>query len=110
MRTSHFILGLLAIAGIALASRPRMWVRVPCTLFLLFILLHVLLHGDARYRLPVTPLIALLAGGGIASLLSLLRGSSRLTRSGAWEGGLMASAFVAAYGITGWMLLNGKIN
>jgi hypothetical protein len=106
----EFAIGLCAVAGIAFGSRPRKWIRLPLILILVFLLLHVLLHGDARYRLPVTPLIALLAGGGVVALRAAVQGSLRLTRSAVRKGALLAAALVAAYGITGWMFINGRIN
>jgi len=61
-----FHLGLLALFGVGLLGRPGrnlLWLLLP----LLYFTLSVGPVGDARFRAPVEPLIAIIASAGLAS-------------------------------------------
>ncbi len=72
--------------------------------------MHVLMHVEARYRLPVVPFLALLAGAGAALLMSTQRLKEflhvRLHRRivGAW-----AMVVAMVYGYTAWQFFSGKL-
>lgn len=73
-----------------------------------FWLVQAVLHAEARFRLPLVPLIALFAGWGVAQLLD--RGEFRRLLSSPWPRGVIIGglAVVAiAYGATGIMFLTG---
>ena len=101
---------LLATAGLVLAScgRRAMWGLVAVCAF--FVGAHVVLHAEARYRLPLVPLLCVLGGAGAAGLLSV-EGRKRLleSRGQATRLALIWFAIVALYGATGWMFLHGSV-
>lgn len=75
----------------------------------IFLVTHILLHAEARYRLPLIPLFCVLAGVGIA------HPAPGTNRWRTWGTGrrLWLAVFwiciVGLYGVTGWMYLNGLI-
>jgi 4-amino-4-deoxy-L-arabinose transferase-like glycosyltransferase len=76
---------------------------------LFFLLVHTLLHAEARYRLPLVPLLCILAGVGLAHPVS------GLNRWSAWKVrrrvclALVWVCIISLYGVTGWMYINGMI-
>lgn len=74
-----------------------------------FLLVHTLLHAEARYRLPLVPLLCAMAGIGLASP------GTRTNRWSAWSVrrrlalALLWGALIVVYGVTGWMYVNGSI-
>jgi 4-amino-4-deoxy-L-arabinose transferase-like glycosyltransferase len=108
---SDLVLLLAAAAGWVLSSRKRAWVRGILAICVFFAVVHIVLHAEARYRLPLTPLLCMLAGVGIvgfttASGRALLwkrrRSANRLA--------LMWVAIIAVYVITGLMFISGEIS
>ena len=108
------VLGLLtpvpARAKVEGATRRRSRAIVWITLTVLFFLLvHIFLHAEARYRLPLVPLLCVLAGVGLA------RPVSGANRWRVWSGGrrftlaLLWALVIGLYGVTGWMVVNGLI-
>jgi 4-amino-4-deoxy-L-arabinose transferase-like glycosyltransferase len=113
------VLGLLtpvpARAGVARGNFPAgrtrnrtlTWIALAV---LFFILVHVLLHAEARYRLPLVPLLCVMAGVGLAHPVP---GTNRwrvwTTRRRLWLA-LLWACIIGLYGVTGWMYLNGLIS
>ncbi len=78
---------------------------------LFFWLVQAVLHAEARFRLPLVPILCVLFGYGAATLAS----RSRLRSAFAPPGPriafcLCATGIIAAYGFTGWMFLRGVIH
>ncbi len=74
-----------------------------------FLLIHVLLHAEARYRLPLVPLLCVMGGIGLA------RPGATANRWVAWSPtrrvilALFWGGIIILYALTGWMYLNGSI-
>jgi len=84
----------LAVAGVALARR-----RVPTPLLLLVVVLPLLVisvHVNARYRIPVVPALAVLAGAGCVGFADVLRAKRwrRLAAAAALAGATVLAASV----------------
>jgi hypothetical protein len=101
----------LAVAvGLVVLRPPRGVALLLGGAILYFWLVQAVLHAEARFRLPVVPLLAAYAGAGVAAmmrpreLLYLLRGTGR---SAATAGLLLVVLLV--YGVTAWMFLNGQV-
>jgi 4-amino-4-deoxy-L-arabinose transferase-like glycosyltransferase len=76
----------LAASGAYLAWRRRVrGALVPAALILYTIGLHTLFHGGIRYRLPVDPLMGILAAYAVAELWRWFRTGSR--EGDGWEAG-----------------------
>jgi hypothetical protein len=105
-------IGLYVLAGLGVIAlgkgRHKVSGWFAATIF--FSALHVLMHVEARYRLPVVPFIALLAGAGGALLMDtharreFLHIPHHRRMVGAW---MMAVAMV--YGYTAWQFFSGKL-
>jgi hypothetical protein len=96
-------LAVLALFGIGLVRLPRTRAAVLLVAFFLYYnLIHVVTHGFARYRLPIMPVVFLIAGVGWtawrAGELSRLRRSQRV--------GVAAFAVVMIAILTPSFLLN----
>jgi 4-amino-4-deoxy-L-arabinose transferase-like glycosyltransferase len=76
---------------------------------LFFTATHVVLHAEARYRLPLMPIAAIIAGGGVAALQT--GGVRALVGVPARRRWALAGAcsLAAVYGVTAWMVLRGSI-
>jgi 4-amino-4-deoxy-L-arabinose transferase-like glycosyltransferase len=75
-----------------------------------FWLVQAVLHAEARFRLPLVPILCVLFGYGAATLVS----RDRLRSTFALQGPriafcLCAAGIVVVYGFTGWMFLRGMI-
>jgi 4-amino-4-deoxy-L-arabinose transferase-like glycosyltransferase len=87
-------------------SRAIVWLTLSV---LFFLLVHILLTAEARYRLPLVPLLCVLAGIGLARPLA---GTNRWR---AWTAGrrlalgLFWALIVGLYSVTGWMVVKGLI-
>jgi len=75
-----------------------------------FLLVHIVLHAEARYRLPLVPLVCVLAGVGLAH---------PIWRSNRWRAWtvrrrillvLLWMCIIGLYGVTGWMYIHGLIS
>jgi hypothetical protein len=101
----------LAVAVGLVALRPPRGagVLVACAI-LYFWFVQAVLHSEARFRLPVVPLLTAFAGAGVAALsrprelLPVLRGTGR---TAALVSLLLVVLLV--YGVTAWMVLNGQV-
>jgi 4-amino-4-deoxy-L-arabinose transferase-like glycosyltransferase len=88
------------------SSRTLVWLAWAVAFFLVA---HILLHAEARYRLPLAPVLCALAGAGIA------HPAPGTNRWRTWSAGrrLWLGVFwiciLSLYGVTGWMYLNGLI-
>lgn len=76
-----------------------------------FWLVQAVLHAEARFRLPVVPLLCVLFGYGAATLVS----RSRLKETFGLPGPRVvfcscAAGIIAVYVFTGWMFLRGMIH
>jgi hypothetical protein len=105
------ILLLAAAAGWIVAPRRRGLIVGILAVCAFFAAVHILLHAEARYRLPLIPLLCVLAGAGAAGLLTA--GGRELLRkrrgSVMWLA-LMWVAIIAVYGVTGLLFLEGTIS
>ncbi|MDH4070510.1 MAG: glycosyltransferase family 39 protein [Ignavibacteria bacterium] len=107
---ADFFLMVLLLVGIAGfrkwdARLMPIWAAVA-----VFSLLHLVLHAEARYRLPIVPLLSLFAGIGIGHLMT----------GGGWKELMMRKEFrsrlftggailAAVYGYTGFLFIEGRI-
>jgi hypothetical protein len=101
----------LAVAvGLVVLRPPRSTAILVAVAILYFWLVQAVLHAEARFRLPVVPLLAAYAGAGVAALarprelLSLLRGSGRAAAMAA-----LLLVVLLVYGVTAWMVLSGQV-
>jgi hypothetical protein len=74
-----------------------------------FWIVQVVLHAEARFRLPIVPILGVLFGYGALVYRNGLRGAlatpgERIAFS------LSAAGILAVYGFTGWMFLRGVIH
>lgn len=102
---------LYALAGIGVVAWPKKHGALWIVAIGFFTVLHVALHVEARYRLPLVPLIALFAGNGGALLMDTKRrieffhNRTCLLAVGAWWWTL---GLVYAY--TAWQFFSGHIS
>ncbi len=91
------------------AHASRTLVLLGCVV-IVFLLIHTLLHAEARYRLPLVPLLCVMAGIGLAH--PGYRGNRWYAWSGGRRGtlGLLWGGIIALYGVTGWMYARGVIS
>jgi hypothetical protein len=101
----------LAVAvGLVVLRPPRATAILVAGAILYFWLVQATLHAEARFRLPVVPLLAAYAGAGVAALtrpgelLSLLRGTGRSAAMAA-----LLLVVLLVYGVTAWMFLSGQV-
>jgi len=88
-------IAVLGLAGFALVRRDwKRWV-LPGSFLLLYMASVVLFFCNARYRLPIFPLLALAGGAGLGRL-PLLLGEKRWTDLGVYVGVGMATALALA--------------
>jgi hypothetical protein len=105
---------ILLLAGAALGAvalrRPSRGLWLVAGVVVAFWLIHAVMHAEARFRLPATPLLAVLWGFGAATTLSgegrraLMADRKRMR--------LLAffwAAIGAVYALTAWLFLQGKI-
>jgi 4-amino-4-deoxy-L-arabinose transferase-like glycosyltransferase len=79
------------------------------TLIGFFFLVHVLLHAEARYRLPVVPFLCFLFGVGLTTLMNKEERAIFLSRR-RWQAGIVLSSLVfLVYSLTAWMFLSKRI-
>ena len=107
---ADFILLLAFVIGVVAAGERRYILIVPLSAILFFMSVQVVLHSEARFRLPVLPLICTIGAYGIRVLMTgplrrrLL--AARSSRLAVWLG---MAAVVAIYGWTAWMTLVGNL-
>lgn len=78
--------------------------------FLFFGLVQVVLHSEARYRLPLVPLICLFFGWGAVILMDRARRLEFFTnRKLRIAAGALISSIVLVYCFTGWLFWEGKV-
>jgi 4-amino-4-deoxy-L-arabinose transferase-like glycosyltransferase len=88
-------LAALALFVVALAAFPVTRPRVALIVFLLgYTAIHVATHGFARYRLPVMPVVFVLAGASWTALRA--RALPRVSRRGAALAAALALVFAAS--------------
>lgn len=76
-----------------------------------FTLFQILLHAEARYRLPLVPFACLIAGAGAASLLDVRQRRILLgNRRGLRTLGMFFGGIAVVYAYTGLMFLTGSIS
>ncbi len=74
-----------------------------------FLILHTLLHAEARYRLPLVPLLCTMAGIGLASPGTGTNRWSTWSQQRRLALALLWVAIIVVYGVTGWMYVHGSI-
>jgi hypothetical protein len=79
------------------------------TVVLLSMLVQVGLHSEARFRLPIIPLVCLFFGYGLHILLKWRSDRSLIERGKVRAAAGLISVVVILYGLTGWLFLNHKI-
>jgi 4-amino-4-deoxy-L-arabinose transferase-like glycosyltransferase len=97
-----------AVIGVAGSGAWRGRRAPLCAAVIFFWLVQALLHAEARFRLPLVPLIAIVAGWGVSLMLE--RGEFRRLLAAPSSrrviiGGL--ALIVVAYGMTGYLFLTG---
>jgi hypothetical protein len=106
---ADIVFGCVVLVGL-IGSRKN-WIRLlPVYLLVLYTAgVHMVMHAEARYRLPVVAVVALLFGYGLVLVRDrkLMRERMRPTRAKVALIALCA-CFLAAYGYTGWLYLHGQ--
>ncbi len=75
-----------------------------------FSLMHVVMHSEARYRLPIMPFVALLSAAGVGMLLNTQRRADFLhIRGNKMLASLWCAVVCGVYAFTAWQFLSGKI-
>ncbi len=103
---------LYSFAGIslmAIGEKGRRYHMLLAAIFF-FTTLQVVLHCEARYRLPIMPLIAIFASAGIAMLAD--RKSQREflnVRRSKILAGSWISVIIGVYSFTAWQFLSGRV-
>ncbi len=102
------LLGLALIGGILVARKRGVSVFPLWLVLLFFTLMHAILHAEARYRLPLVPLLCIIAAGCIScgdrELLGSLARDTRVRAFALVSGALLVllyaiAAFLAARGL-----------
>jgi hypothetical protein len=94
---------------IANRMRARSLIPVFVAIFF-FTVLQVVMHCEARYRLPIMPFIAMLSAAGVALLLDTRRRLTFFHIKKNLEFTVLWCAGVAGvYAFTAWQFLSGKI-
>jgi 4-amino-4-deoxy-L-arabinose transferase-like glycosyltransferase len=103
------LLALLCVAGgVALWPERRKFI-VPALAFLFFWGVQAVLHSEARFRLPLIPLTAVIAGVGITTLIQdYTRGTLLAVRGSRIALGVGWGLVVLVYGATGVLHVLGK--
>jgi 4-amino-4-deoxy-L-arabinose transferase-like glycosyltransferase len=105
-----FILLLGSVLGILAAGNQGAW-RMPLYVAMFFFFVtQVVLHAEARFRLPVVPLLGVLFGGGLASLIDG-GGAHTLISPGRTRTAFGAAALLitAIYVLTGVLFVTGSL-
>ena len=107
---SDFILYLGAAIGFVATWENRRRLVPLYAAFIFFGLVQVVLHSEARYRLPLVPLICLFFGWGAAILVDRARrveffANHKLKIAA----GALVSLTVLVYCFTGWLFLEGRV-
>jgi hypothetical protein len=105
---SDVLMYLAALGGAVFAGMRGLRAFPLWSVFGFFTLVHAVLHAESRYRLPLIPLVCVLAGGIMyagdsANRKSILtdRGRRRVL-----TGGVLA--LLLLYGTAGWIFLSGR--
>ena len=107
---SDFLLYIGAAIGVVATWKSRRRLVPLYAAFLFFGLVQVVLHAEARYRLPLVPLICLFFGWGTAILIDRARRLDFFAnRKQKIAAGVLISSIVLVYCFTGWLFLEGKI-
>lgn len=104
------VLYMLGIVGIVSIGQWKREFTLPMMAVLFFIILQVVLHAEARYRLPLVPLFCIPAAIG---LQSLIRKEERIALLGNKTKAVLVvcgvAVVAAVYAYTGWMFLQGSV-
>ncbi len=104
------VLYMLGIVGIASNWKRKREFVLPMMAVLFFIIIQVVLHAEARYRLPLMPLFCIPAAIGVQALI---RKEERIALLGDKTKKMLVACgvtvVVAVYAYTGWMFLRGSI-
>jgi hypothetical protein len=105
-----FILLLGSLLGILVSGSQGVW-RVPLyAAMIFFFLTQVVLHAEARFRLPIVPVLALFFGGGLSLLTSGMGVRAFLSprkRRAAFVAAVLL--ITAVYVLTGVLFIGGSI-
>lgn len=107
---ADIMLYLLAGLGVVALGNARRTCASWFVAIMFFTATHVLMHVEARYRLPLVPFIALLAGSGVTLLMDTQRLRAFLhIRRHRWIVGAWVMVVAMVYAYTGWLFLSGKL-
>jgi hypothetical protein len=71
-----------ALAGLALTWRSHFLRLLPCLTYVAFLtVVHVVTIGSVRYRVPLEPIVLILAAGGLVELMRRVEAGRRLLAS-----------------------------
>jgi len=108
--SADFILLLGAALGLIACSHKRFNLTLILGAILVFSLTHTVLHAEARYRLPLVPLLCIFFGIGLSTLLGK-KGLARLLANERTKIAFisMVCVLMSVYGFTGWLFLTGRV-
>ena len=104
------VLLLGVVLGCAAAWDTRVRLVPVYGAIIFFFITQVVLHAEARFRLPLVPLLCLFFGQGCAVILDRARRSDFLaTRPKRIASVVLAGCVVSVYAYTAWLFLQGAI-
>lgn len=105
-----FILLIGVAIGIVVAANSRHRTLLILEAVLFFFLVQVVLHAEARFRLPLVPLFCLFFGWGVTIIADKQRRNLLLKSTTKYliAGGLITLMFLI-YVYTGWLFMKGVI-
>ncbi len=107
---SDFLLYIGAVVGLVATWDNRRRLVPLYAAFMFFGLVQIVLHAEARYRLPLVPLICLFFGWGVAIVADRARRLEFFAnRKLKIVAGALISLTVLVYCFTGWFFLEGKV-
>lgn len=107
---SDMLLCFAVVLGVAGGRGAKRWLLILAASAIFFWMAQALLHSEARFRLPLVPLMAVVAGEGLRVFANpaLRRAAISLRGARALLGGGML-VVAAAYGWTAYMVITGVI-
>ena len=102
---------LLFVAIGLVASFRHRWRLLPiCSAAVFFTLVQIVMHAEARYRLPLIPLLGLIGGFGfIVATRSERRQEALSTHGSRVALGFLLGGIALVYGYTGWLFFHGVV-
>lgn len=101
------LLGVAVGFVVTLSDRRRLLPLYSAVVF--FTIVHLVLHAEARYRVPLIPLLCVFFGSGLWVFLDHGRVRELLAGPMARWAAILCGAVVFIYGLTGWLFLKGLV-